>query len=88
MDAKHCRNRVLCSGHHLHRKEVEPVSVGENIRRIREDKGLTQAYVAEQAGISQAMLCQIERGTKNPSLQVGKEIADILGCELSSLLRQ
>ena len=64
------------------------MSVGENIRRIREDKGLTQAYVAEQAGISQAMLCQIERGTKNPSLQVGKEIADILGCELSSLLRQ
>ncbi|MCI8490445.1 MAG: helix-turn-helix transcriptional regulator [Lachnospiraceae bacterium] len=43
------------------------MSVGENIRRIREEKELTQAYVAENAGISQAMLCQIERGTKNPS---------------------
>ena len=62
------------------------MSVGENIRRIREEKGLTQSYVAERAGISQAMLCQIERGTKNPSLQVGKEIADILGCDLDHLL--
>ena len=62
------------------------MSVGENIRRIREEKGLTQSYVAERAGISQAMLCQIERGTKNPSLQVGKEIADILGCDLDYLL--
>ncbi len=28
------------------------MSVGENIRRIRENKSLTQAYVAEQVGIS------------------------------------
>lgn len=64
------------------------MSVGENIRHIRKEKGITQAYVAEKAGISQAMLCQIERGTKNPSLQVGKEIADILGCSIDSLLGQ
>ena len=62
------------------------MSVGENIRRIREEKDMTQAFVAKQAGISQAMLCQIERGTKNPSLQIGKEIADILGCDIDSLI--
>lgn len=62
------------------------MSVGENVRRIREERELTQAYVAEHSGISQAMLCQIERGTKNPSLQVGKEIADVLGCSLENLL--
>ena len=62
------------------------MSVGENIRRSREKKELTQAYVAEQAGISQAMLCQIERGTKNPSLQVGKEIADVLGCTINDFI--
>ena len=67
-------------------KEVQEVNVGENIRRIREEKKLTQICVAEQVGISQAMLCQIERGTKNPSLQIGKEIADALGCELNNLL--
>lgn len=62
------------------------MSVGHNIRRIREEKNLTQAYVAEKAGISQAMLCQIERETKNPSIQVGKEIAYILGCQLDDLI--
>ncbi|MFR4440012.1 MAG: helix-turn-helix domain-containing protein [Hungatella sp.] len=62
------------------------MSVGENIRNIRQEKGLTQAYVAKQAGITQAMLCQIERGTKNPSLQIGKEIADVLGCALDRLI--
>ena len=62
------------------------MSVGENIRRTRQEQGMTQAYGAEQAGITQAMLCQIERGTKNPSLQVGKEIADILGCKMEELL--
>lgn len=62
------------------------MNVGENIRRIREEKKLTQVCVAKQVGISQAMLCQIERGTKNPSLQIGKGIADVLGCDLDSLL--
>ena len=64
------------------------MNVGDNIRRIREEKGLAQVVVAEQAGISQAMLCQIERGTKNPSLQTGKLIADILGCTMEELVQQ
>lgn len=62
------------------------MNVGENIRRIRESKGITQAWLAEQAGISQAMLCQIERGTKNPSLQVGKAIAEAVGCCIEDLV--
>ena len=60
--------------------------IGENIRRIRKDKGLTQAYVARQAGITQAMLCWIERGNRNPTLQVGMAIAKVLGCTVDDLL--
>ena len=60
--------------------------IGENIRRIRKDKGLTQAYVARQAGITQAMLCWIERGTRNTTLQVGMAIAKVLGCTVEDLL--
>lgn len=62
------------------------MSVGTNIRRLREAKDVTQAWLAERAGISQAMLCQIERGTKNPSLQVSSEIANALGCAIEDLL--
>ncbi len=66
--------------------EVEGLSIGENIRRIRESRQITQVWLAEKVGISQAMLCQIERGTKNPSLQVGRDIADILHCKIDDLL--
>jgi transcriptional regulator with XRE-family HTH domain len=62
------------------------VSVGAMIRKKREEKGLQQVDVADRVGISQAMLCQIERGTKNPSLQVSKEIANVLGCQIEDLL--
>lgn len=62
------------------------MSIGENIRNRRESLGLTQTYVAEHAGITQAMLCQIERGTKNPSLQVSAEIALLLGCKVEDFL--
>ena len=62
------------------------MSVGENIRVLRERSGMSQAQLAEKAGVSQAMMCQIERGTKNPSLQVGKEIACALNVTIESLL--
>lgn len=63
------------------------MSVGKNIRIRREERRLSQKEMAKMTGISQAMLCQIERGTKNPSIQIGKEIADILGCSMEDLLK-
>lgn len=62
------------------------MNVGRNIQIRRKERGLSQKEVANMTGISQAMLCQIERGTKNPSIQVGKEIATILGCSMEDLL--
>ena len=62
------------------------MNVGATIRRMREEKGITQSWLAEHSGISQAMLCQIERGTKNPSLQISAEIARLLNCRLDDLL--
>ena len=62
--------------------------VGINIKRIREKQNMNQCSLAEKVGITQAALSQIERGTRNPSLQVGKEIADILGCSVETLLSE
>lgn len=58
------------------------MSVGENIKKIRLERGMQQAELAERAGITQAMLSQVERGIKNPSLQVGREMAIILRCHI------
>lgn len=64
------------------------MNVGRNIRNLRERRGITQVQLAEKVGITQAMLCQIERGTKNPSLQVGAEIAKSLSCKVDDLLAE
>lgn len=62
------------------------MNIGENIRRIRMSQKMTQGELAQHLQISQAMLCQLERGTKILSLPLGKEIADALGCQLNDLI--
>ena len=43
------------------------VPVGEHIRQIRQNQGLTQKAFADSLGITQGMLSNIERGRKQPS---------------------
>lgn len=62
------------------------MNIGANIRRIRQEKGIPQARLAQRVEISQSMLCQIERGTKVPTLPLSVEIAAALGCELNHLI--
>lgn len=62
------------------------MSVGANIRTHREALGLSQGSLADRAGISQAMLCQVERGTKVPSLLLSAELARLLQCSVDDFL--
>ena len=62
------------------------MSLGENIKAKRRGKGLSQEELAGRGLVSAPMICQIERGTRNPSLQLGKAIADVLGCTVDELL--
>lgn len=62
------------------------MSIGENLRRIREEKKITQVQLASRINVTQSMLCQIERGTKTLSLPLAKDIAAILDCSLTDLI--
>ena len=62
------------------------MSLGMNIKRKREDKGLSQKQVAEKVNVDQSLICQIERGSKTPNLLLAKEIADTLDCKVDDLL--
>ncbi len=62
------------------------MAVGKRIKQYRESKGMSQKKVAEYVGVSQAMLCQIERGTKNPSLQLAYDIAELLECKVEDFM--
>ena len=54
------------------------MNIGATIKAKRLALGMTQKQLAEKVFVDQSMICQIERGTKTPSLPLGKEIADAI----------
>lgn len=57
-----------------------------NIKKIRESRGLTQAQVAEMSGTSQPTINRLEQGIQNASLQLLTDIAGALGVPVWLLL--
>lgn len=60
--------------------------VGQNIRKFREKKGLTQEALAHEANLHRAYIGQIERGEKNIGVKNLEKIAKTLGVKTSKLL--
>jgi transcriptional regulator with XRE-family HTH domain len=56
------------------------------VRRIRQQKKLTQEELAFEAGIDLTYVGGIERGKRNPSLLVMARIADALSVPLQKLI--
>lgn len=50
-------------------------------RFIRQSQALTQKQLSEMLGISEAMVCMIERNKKNISLKVNKKFREAFGSE-------
>lgn len=67
--------------------ETELVSLyGENIRRIRQSKGLSQDTLSEKAEISPGFLSEIENHRKTGTFDTFAKIAEALGVEPYELL--
>lgn len=60
--------------------------LGENVRRLRREGGLTQEQLAFEAQIDLTYLGGIERGRRNPSLLVIGRLAVALGVAPASLI--
>jgi transcriptional regulator with XRE-family HTH domain len=70
-------------------EEKQPSTLASNLRRFREEKGLSLDEVAKAAGISKAYLWELERdtdGVKKPSAAVLMQIAKALSRTLAELL--
>jgi transcriptional regulator with XRE-family HTH domain len=61
--------------------------LGKNVRRLRQQRGLTQEQLAFEAEIDLTYMGGIERGERNPSLLVMARIAVALSVPLTKLLR-
>lgn len=62
------------------------MAFGRTVRRLRENKGLSQEKLAELAGIHRTYIGDVERGTRNIALVNMTRIAKALGTSLSRLI--
>jgi transcriptional regulator with XRE-family HTH domain len=62
--------------------------VGENIRRYRREKGLSQAEVANRMGVDRAYVSGLELGQRNPTIVTLWHAAKALEVEVHLLLKR
>jgi transcriptional regulator with XRE-family HTH domain len=61
-------------------------TVGENLKRLRNQRALSLEKLAQQSGVSRAMLGQIELGQSAPTINVLWKVARGLGVNFSALI--
>ena len=59
--------------------------LGNNIRKLRNEKNITQAEMAKQIGIGRTALSKIETGAYFPSASTMKKISDYLDEPLGTI---
>jgi transcriptional regulator with XRE-family HTH domain len=61
------------------------MKIGETIKKLRLERGLTQEEVALEAGTNAGNLSRIERCQQQPSLELVEQIAAALGTTVADL---
>ncbi|AEE17287.1 helix-turn-helix domain-containing protein [Treponema brennaborense] len=64
------------------------IIVGDNIRRLRREYGWTQAYVAENLGVTAPFLTMIESGQRGMSLDLIEKLSELFDVPAASFFVQ
>ena len=59
---------------------------GANVRRARQERGITLEALADEVGLAYTYVGQIERGRRNPTLKVVERFAEAFSVDPLSLL--
>lgn len=62
--------------------------IGANVRRLREEKGLSQEKFGFESDIDRTYISGIERGRRNPTATIIEKIASALGVASFVLLME
>ncbi|MDP4152862.1 MAG: helix-turn-helix transcriptional regulator [Bacillota bacterium] len=62
------------------------MSFSKNLKKFRENCGLTQEELAEKLNVSRPLITRFELGIKKPSLDLLEQIAGALDCSMADLL--
>ncbi len=60
---------------------------GKRVRELRKAKKLSQLQLADKVGVDRSYIGLLERGERNPSLEVIADIAKALGTKPDILLK-
>ena len=63
-------------------------TLGENVKKLRESKNLTQMQLAVMSGISQSYLSYVELGLRQITVQILCNLCNVLECTPDDLLEQ
>jgi len=61
--------------------------LGEKLRTLRKQKGLTQTQVSEMLDVSQVYVVQMEKGQKIPNIAMLIKICDVFDISCDKLIR-
>ena len=62
------------------------ITIGENIKRLRRERGMTQEQLAEKLNITNAAVSKWERGDSLPDITMLFPIADYFGISVDELM--
>lgn len=62
-------------------KEASQVNIGERLKNLRVQKGLTQEELGERTDLTKGYISQIERNLSSPSMETFFSLLEVLGCE-------
>jgi len=65
----------------------ESQKLGENLKRIRTRKGISQGDIARALGIDKGFISNIENGKTNPTLATISKLAKAIGESSDKLLK-
>ncbi len=60
--------------------------LGLNVKRLREERGLSQEGLAFEAGLHRTYVSGVERGVRNPTVTVLEKLAVAFGITMGDLL--
>lgn len=64
------------------------VHVGDNLKRLRTLRALTQVELAQRAGVTPATVVRVERNQAEPHMSTLRKLAEALGVEPRELVSE
>ena len=65
----------------------ESKRLGENLKKIRTKKGISQGDIARSLGVSRGYISNIENGKTNPTLGTIARLAKAVGASVDELVK-